>query len=108
MSRLDAYLAEKLQIKSEQLSRQAIEAWQLKAMNDLLTWCKQHSSYYSFLSRQAANIGKTWQHCLFDRTNTGGAGTSVALCFAKCSQPCGDHADIRDQRSQQASLLFGG
>lgn len=46
MSRLDAYLAEKLQIKPEQLSRQAIEAWQLKAMNDLLTWCKQHSSYY--------------------------------------------------------------
>ena len=47
MSRLDAYLAEKLQIKPEQLSRQAIEAWQLKAMNDLLMWCKQHSSYYA-------------------------------------------------------------
>lgn len=46
MSQLDSWMAKKMQLPLEQLQRQQITQWQLQELNQLLRWCKEHSSYY--------------------------------------------------------------
>lgn len=47
ISKLDGYMAEKMGLAAHQLDRAAIEAWQLKQFNHLLSWCKAQSTYYT-------------------------------------------------------------